>query len=1476
MARRRSSTGSFRGFGNGVGNPRNGPYDEVMITLGPAQREYSYDYEDSLNHFNWSNGGATDEEYATYLTNRLEGTAPATSAYLSLSSKLRQVFERREEATYGALGVPKAAKLKYMQDTAPGLLKEYMDAVKTGDEAKVAAALQKLNAAPESSYVLEKKDEMQRLAAQVTNEEMNDALAFLRVGKAEGRLSDDAYRAGVRNVYGRKMKFESENGLPTGDTVADLAELDRQIRDGTFDEERDLALSFAETQYFNGKITEPEFRRQELLWKQRDIEQAIANGASPGEVSKLRADVTQKQMQARVSTFEDDRRKALAMADFALSTKQITPQQHTEVDRYWTKRQLEFSGGTKLNAAEKAEFEAKLAGIDRRLYDLSASDAAKVYRDSDADIDYRHSRGVINDAQSEAEKKALFQRIQGDARLSTLDPESYRSMYTSMANGVRNAEERTKDRQFQTDRAQAELDEERATQTRRTSPAGAIQAMDEELVLRERNILSYRARQAELRRDPNTNPAELTRLESSINSEQRAIEKIGMLARASEKVVEFDAGSQEYRVVPAQSAGATGMRAEITVEGRPVTVFYPAQELMVSVPVRAKQSADGVNTWEWGSRSVKYVTVPITSRLDGRPKMWTAIQDPSNPTHYSFINPDVRNPATGRAYTLQEYGESLSRSMQYNQSGKPIGEYDDPALFQAAMEKFYTEKMLIKEESFVGDATAGIRGTHPIYTKDDAFAAPAPFGSAYYATAQQPLYGDPALQGPQRPVYGPQRPMGSYSAVYPAAPSSAYTPLAAAGSGFVNMASDARGMYPQMAGDMDSIVRNGYGLVGTIQQWVDGIAGSKGLSGRNAMTQIYETKVGYIKGRDIHGGLDIRGRTGTDIPAFGAGTVVEAKDNGGWGNTVVVQMQDGTQMRYAHLHSLNVSVGQYVGAGTVVGKLGNTGHSDGEHLHFEVKRGTQLINPLERYATPQSIVAGVQPINAQWAGAIQVGTTSALAFAERNDDMTAHRIDEHLRTQGSPMLGQGQTFVSVGKQYGVDPMLLVSITGADSSYGKKLSTAYNPGNVFNTDAGRRVAFTSWFQGIEAIAKYALNGSFMRGFKTLGQLVGVYATDPNWINNVMSIYGKVRGAPVDKSTGFRIEPGQAAFGQTMNATSGVTGIVPRPASAEDVRKLFRDNFWKEPTAADLANWTSNGMNTAQVAANLQQFQESVVKRQISGIWSKLFYNGHPPADIVNGLYAEWEKTKTLTRERIVSFSEPLLDTYLRKQAGLPTAGNLTVEQTERLKLQRAKALEFVGSKNVEGPPPAAAGPAPDFAGSTMRIDGPQGQQLSLRDLMGGESPLAIQPATVTPQETTSLAPPRQRPGAELAPLQRDYIRRTGDEQLGGFQDFLRSYDSGTPLEMIKTGGAPISQQRSQNLDSVADFNTSFEGVSGMIFGNAQDYMHSLVRSGMQEQEAVKKTLDMYTRDKTAFNQRVPKASGTLAAAPSPVRNDIMYG
>ncbi|HEY4501907.1 MAG TPA: M23 family metallopeptidase [Candidatus Paceibacterota bacterium] len=129
-------------------------------------------------------------------------------------------------------------------------------------------------------------------------------------------------------------------------------------------------------------------------------------------------------------------------------------------------------------------------------------------------------------------------------------------------------------------------------------------------------------------------------------------------------------------------------------------------------------------------------------------------------------------------------------------------------------------------------------------------------------------------------------------------------------------------------------------------------AGATVAAGGPAISGYYAWPVaGGVITQGVHGynGIDIGAPNGTPIYAAAAGTVVVAISNGGYnggyGNYVVVQHQNGTQTLYAHMSRVLTTMGATVAQGANIGLVGSTGKSTGNHLHFEVRGAA---NPFAR------------------------------------------------------------------------------------------------------------------------------------------------------------------------------------------------------------------------------------------------------------------------------------------------------------------------------------------------------------------------------------------------------------------------------------------------------------------------------------------------------------------------------------------------
>jgi murein DD-endopeptidase MepM/ murein hydrolase activator NlpD len=96
----------------------------------------------------------------------------------------------------------------------------------------------------------------------------------------------------------------------------------------------------------------------------------------------------------------------------------------------------------------------------------------------------------------------------------------------------------------------------------------------------------------------------------------------------------------------------------------------------------------------------------------------------------------------------------------------------------------------------------------------------------------------------------------------------------------------------------------------------------------------------------FHGGIDFQAETGLPVKATGAGKVITAGWSSGYGNLVEVDHGQGITTRYGHMSRILVREGQTISAGDIVGRAGATGRATGPHVHYEVRRNGEAVNPI--------------------------------------------------------------------------------------------------------------------------------------------------------------------------------------------------------------------------------------------------------------------------------------------------------------------------------------------------------------------------------------------------------------------------------------------------------------------------------------------------------------------------------------------------
>ena len=102
----------------------------------------------------------------------------------------------------------------------------------------------------------------------------------------------------------------------------------------------------------------------------------------------------------------------------------------------------------------------------------------------------------------------------------------------------------------------------------------------------------------------------------------------------------------------------------------------------------------------------------------------------------------------------------------------------------------------------------------------------------------------------------------------------------------------------------------------------------------------------FLQTPDFHEGIDIRSPYGTPVRPVKGGMVIQTGWRGGYGNCIEIVHDEGYSSIYGHLSVIKIEKGMIVGKDDIIGNIGSTGRSTGPHLHFEMKRHGENLNPL--------------------------------------------------------------------------------------------------------------------------------------------------------------------------------------------------------------------------------------------------------------------------------------------------------------------------------------------------------------------------------------------------------------------------------------------------------------------------------------------------------------------------------------------------
>jgi murein DD-endopeptidase MepM/ murein hydrolase activator NlpD len=130
----------------------------------------------------------------------------------------------------------------------------------------------------------------------------------------------------------------------------------------------------------------------------------------------------------------------------------------------------------------------------------------------------------------------------------------------------------------------------------------------------------------------------------------------------------------------------------------------------------------------------------------------------------------------------------------------------------------------------------------------------------------------------------------------------------------------------------------------------------------------------FHAGAAMHPGIDLAGSYGTPIYATADGTVLRAGWNsGGYGNLVEIDHGRGITTRYGHMSAILVGAGDHVTRGQQIGRMGSTGRSTGNHLHYEVRIDGRAVNPIPFMKSTDYVLAMQRRANATPMESLAIG-----------------------------------------------------------------------------------------------------------------------------------------------------------------------------------------------------------------------------------------------------------------------------------------------------------------------------------------------------------------------------------------------------------------------------------------------------------------------------------------------------------------------
>lgn len=293
-----------------------------------------------------------------------------------------------------------------------------------------------------------------------------------------------------------------------------------------------------------------------------------------------------------------------------------------------------------------------------------------------------------------------------------------------------------------------------------------------------------------------------------------------------------------------------------------------------------------------------------------------------------------------------------------------------------------------------------------------------------------------------------------------------------------------------------------------------------------------------------HDAIDIATNQGSDVYAAMDGYVYYILPPTEWGYSyLALRHPDGYVTVYGHLSEINVLPYQFITKGQVIAKSGGAPGTpgagpmtSGPHLHFEVWHRNEVIDPLRVLSLApieyENLPSKYQEkfledmVESFWTGTDLSGYEVRFSLKW---DTEEDRQKYLLKTYATPDFQNWDMWVDSALENKIDPSFLMCVGLAETTLGNHLKTAYNIGNIGNTDSGSVYVFDSPTEGLDWMGK-TFNNKFLSQYSRVSDLSRwgntkwpIYASsNANWHNNIIRCLGAMKGKYVEDNYNFRIK------------------------------------------------------------------------------------------------------------------------------------------------------------------------------------------------------------------------------------------------------------------------------------------------------------------------------------------------------------------